>query len=301
VKAPTILLIAVLIDVIFGEPPSYIHPVVWFGKIISVFDRLNTQNFFSFFSGIFSTVMVLLFSLLLSQIPYTLYSLHVKIYLKIISLLLFIYLLKSTFSIKSMIDHVNSAVESDFDASNVQMLVSRNAEELDYNLRCSAVIESLAENFVDSVVAPILYYSFFSLKGAMVYRATNTCDAMIGYRNKRYYWFGKFAARLDDFLNIIPARLSVIIMSIPAIRYGRFRATIKSIFEGIDGKINACSMFAMAYALNLRLEKPGYYIINPEGKVPEKGDVIRAIKMFKEVTAIAVIFFVFCSFLSSLL
>ena len=294
-----LLVIAVAFDLCLGEPPVFAHPVVWYGKLMSVFERANTQNFPSFFSGTFSTLAVLSLSYVLVRIPYILMKFNV--YAKIVSFLLLVYLLKCTFSIKSMVEHVNAAVESDFEASRVQMLVSRDVRELSYEMRCSAVVESIAENFVDSVMAPLFYYSFSGLSGAMVYRAANTCDAMIGYRNRRYYWFGKFAARLDDVLNFIPARLSVIFMSILTLKYGRGRKTIKAVFEGIEGKVNACSMIAMAYALNLRLEKPGYYVINPEGKLPGRDDVVLAIRIFRELAIMAAVFTILLLFVVSTL
>ncbi len=283
-----LLVMAVAFDLCMGEPPVFVHPVVWYGKLMSVFEKINTQNFPSFFSGTFSTLAVLAFSCGLAQIPSILMKFNV--YVKIISFLLSVYLLKCTFSIRSMVEHVNAAINSDFEAYRVQMLVSRDVKKLGYEMRCSAVVESIAENFVDSVMAPVFYYALSGLSGAMVYRAANTCDAMIGYRNRKYFWFGKFAARLDDVLNFVPARLSVIFISILALRYGRGRRTIKAVFEGIEGKVNACSMVAMAYALNLRLEKPGYYVINPEGKLPDRNDVVLAVEIFRELSAMAVFF-----------
>ncbi len=283
-----LLVTAVAFDLCMGEPPVFVHPVVWYGKLMSVFEKINTQNFPSFFSGTFSTLAVLAFSCGLAQIPSILMKFNVCV--KIISFLLSVYLLKCTFSIRSMVEHVNAAINSDFEAYRVQMLVSRDVKKLGYEMRCSAVVESIAENFVDSVMAPVFYYALSGLSGAMVYRAANTCDAMIGYRNRKYFWFGKFAARLDDVLNFVPARLSVIFISILALRYGRGRRTVKAVFEGIEGKVNACSMVAMAYALNLRLEKPGYYVINPEGKLPDRNDVVLAVEIFRELSAMAVFF-----------
>ena len=297
-----LLVMAVAFDLCVGEPPVFIHPVVWYGKLMSVFEKINTQNFPSFFSGTFSTLAVLSFSCVLAQIPSILMKLmKFNVYVKIISFLLSVYLLKCTFSIRSMVEHVNAAIKSDFEAYRVQMLVSRDVRKLGYEMRCSAVVESIAENFVDSVMAPLFYYALSGLSGAMVYRAANTCDAMVGYRNRKYFWFGKFAARLDDVLNFVPARLSVIFISILAMRYGRGRKTIKAVFEGIEGKVNACSMVAMAYALNLRLEKTGYYVINPEGKLPDRNDVVLAVRVFRELAVMAVFFSIILLFTAGIL
>src|SRR5262249_45061093 len=87
-------------------------------------------------------------------------------------------------------------------------LVSRPTRRLDEQGVASAAIESVAENLTDAVVAPVLFYVAFGLPGAAVYRAVNTADAMIGYRDGTLEWLGKVAARLDDVLNLIPARMA---------------------------------------------------------------------------------------------
>ncbi len=267
------LIASLAFDLAFGEPPEKLHPVVWFGKVISALERLNTGNRLSLLSGAFVVSAVVAFALLLSRLPEFVGN-------KILSFLIAVFFLKSTFSIRAMLEHVYAAVKSDFEANTVQMLVSRNVKELNHSLRCSAVIESLAENFVDSVFSPLFYYVLFGLPGAMVYRAVNTCDAMIGYKNERYFWFGKFAARLDDVLNYVPARLAVFILAII------FDLRVLKAFEGVEGKVNACSMVAMAYALDVRLEKAGYYVINPSGRKPDRKDVLLALRYFKILTAV---------------
>src|SRR5438105_15583629 len=89
----------------------------------------------------------------------------------------------------------------------LRSLVSRPTTSLDPPLVAAAAIESLAENLVDSWLSPLLAYSVFGLGGAYAYRAVNTADAMWGYRTPRYEQLGKAAARLDDLLNFVPARL----------------------------------------------------------------------------------------------
>jgi adenosylcobinamide-phosphate synthase len=91
--------------------------------------------------------------------------------------------------------------------------VSRRTDDLDSGLIASAAIESLAENYVDSWLAPLAAYSLFGLGGALAYRAANTADAMWGYRSAEYEWLGKGAARLDDVLNWLPARLGGLLLA----------------------------------------------------------------------------------------
>ncbi len=277
-----LILLAIAMDLLVGEPPEAIHPVVWFGKLISFMEKLNDLSnspLLKLLFGALTTLLVVVFSLSLYFVS--------SILPQPISLIAKVYLLKSSFSVRSMIEHVNDALKSNVSPEKVQMLVSRNAWKLNYSERCSALIETLAENFVDSVFAPLFYFSIFGLAGALIYRAVNTCDAMIGYKNEKYYWFGKFSARLDDVLNLLPARISVIIFAIVS----KNLRVLRALTENLHGKVNACSMIAMAYALSLKLEKPGYYVINKEGKIPEKRDVERALKFFKISSFISFLLF----------
>ncbi len=277
-----LILLAIAMDLLVGEPPEAIHPVVWFGKVIAFMEKLNDLSnslLLKLLFGALTTLSVIVFSLFLYFIS--------SILPQPISLIAKVYLLKSSFSVRAMVEHVNDALKSNVCPEKVQMLVSRNAWKLNYSERCSALIETLAENFVDSVFAPLFYFSIFGLAGALIYRAVNTCDAMIGYKNEKYYWFGKFSARLDDVLNLLPARISVIIFA----TVSKNLRVLKALTENLHGKINACSMIAMAYALSLKLEKPGYYVINNEGKIPEKRDVERALKFFKISSFISFLLF----------
>ena len=90
----------------------------------------------------------------------------------------------------------------------VGMIVGRDPELLDKPGVCRAAIESLAENFSDGVVAPAFWYLVFGLPGIIIYKMINTADSMIGYKNEKYLWFGRTAARVDDLANWVPARIS---------------------------------------------------------------------------------------------
>lgn len=270
-----VLLLAVLLDVLISEPPLAIHPVFWFGKLISFFEKLKITNpVADLVYGIFSTLTVAFFSLILVFLPipqpwnYLWHS----------------YLLFSAISIKSMISHAERCVRDGIDRNAVQQIVSRDATELDEGQLCSAVIESVAENYVDGVVSPLFYFSIFGIGGAMFYKAVNTCDAMIGYRVGRYEHFGKFAAKIDDILNFLPARLSLVffeLMKRGAVRYG---------LEN-NVKLNGCTIAAMSYVLGVKLEKPGHYML--PGRGANTSLVWESVRVFKVLSAIAVAFFAF--------
>ncbi len=266
---PLLLVAALILDAIIAEPPTLFHPVYWFGKVVEFFDRLriNFGPTTDLALGAVTVAAVVVFALLLAYVPLP----------APIQLFWHTYLLFSAFSVKSMLQHVYMCVNNDMSAAAVQMLVSRNAAELSREQRCSAVIESIAENYVDGVVAPLFYFVLFGIAGAVVYRAINVSDAMIGYRGE-YEYFGKIAAKLDDALNYIPARLSLLFFEF--VRRGSFRFGIER-----NVKLNGCTIAAMSYVLNVKLEKPGYYSL--PGRSPAVEDVIAAAELFRKLSLLA--------------
>lgn len=259
-------LIALLLDLFFGEPHNSVHPVVWIGKLTTFLDARLPRTIPA---GLFTVLIVCTAGLLAALgISYT----------GIFMFLILPYILKSTFSITSLYTHVKRCDTDNIDELRkaASMIVSRDTASLEKEELYSAAIESLAENFVDGVLSPLFYYLFFGLPGALVYRCVNTMDAMIGYHSERYEKFGKCAARLDDALNYIPARLSVFIFSLispvrclrSAIRYG-----------GI--KINGTwSIACISGILNVRLKKTGVYDINPDRRLPVRKELKQALRIY---------------------
>lgn len=278
-----ILLLAILIDVSLAEPPSFIHPTVYFGKTIEKLHRISTRYLKSgtslFFAGLISTIFVLLIGIAISLIPNLPISMSRNYRASyLVEIILSAILLKTTFSIRSLESHVSKTATDDIELQRecTSMIVSRDVSHLSRWELCSASIESLAENIVDGVIAPIFYFILFGLPGAFAYRVINTCDAVVGYKNHPYLYFGKFSARLDDLLNYIPSRISILlflpfspIKVINHVRVAKFK---------INGdKPIAC----MSAVCNIRLEKKGYYSF--PGKKPEINDILRAIKVFRVV------------------
>ncbi|CAB48970.1 adenosylcobinamide-phosphate synthase CbiB [Pyrococcus abyssi] len=270
---PLILLgLALIWDLLLGEPPAKIHPVVWFGKIAGFLDnRWRRRGKIGFLAGAFVTFIIVALAFFLSLIPsYLTFPLDY---------LLAIYLLKSSFAIRSLYEHVARTVTEDIEEKRktVSMIVSRDVKVLDLAHLNSAAIESLAENLNDSVVAPLFYFMLFGLPGAMVYRAVNTLDAMFGYRDERYEYFGKFPARLDDILNFIPARLTVLL-------YLPFGVKVLKYYKLARFKINSDKpIAAMSAVLGVWLEKPGAYRF--PGREPRDEDIKRALDVYKLVVA----------------
>ena len=156
----------------------------------------------------------------------------------------------------------------------LQSLVSRERSQLTKELAAAATIESLAENLNDAVVAPLLYYSLFGLPGAAVYRLCNTFDSMIGYHGQ-YEYLGKAAARLDDVLNLLPARLTALFIIVCAPLFGGQCGNAWRIWRR-DARRTASPnaghpMAAAAGALGVQLEKVQHYVLgdNEQPITPE--------------------------------
>ncbi len=178
-------------------------------------------------------------------------------------------------------------------------LVSRDTSALDASHCASAAIESLAENLCDSVVAPACAYLAAGLPGAWVYRVVNTADAMFGYRTPDLIWYGKPAARADDLLNFVPARLAAVLIvmaaaSQPFRRHG-IRPATAGVFHLLPREASRAAgpnagwpMAAAALALGVRLRKPGAYTLNAAGARPEAGDIDAAAALIRRAAWLGV-------------
>jgi len=161
-------------------------------------------------------------------------------------------------------------------------LVSRPTAELDEAHVASATVESVAENLTDSVVAPALFFLAGGLPAAAMYRVVNTADAMFGYRLGSLEYFGKVAARLDDLLNLIPARLAGLSLVVGAGPAGESTSGALARLWG-DRRRTASpnagwTMAAMAGALGVTLEKPGTYRLGA-GALPVPADIARSLRL----------------------
>ena len=171
-------------------------------------------------------------------------------------------------------------------------LVSRPTAALGAGQVASATVESVAENLTDSVVAPLACYLAFGLAGAAVYRAVNTADAMVGYREGALEHFGKTAARLDDVLSFLPARLAGCAIVAGASFAGGSAARALAVMRrdrAATASPNAgWTMAAMAGALGVTLEKPGAYRLG-DGSLPVVADVTRALRVLFTATALSLL------------
>jgi len=268
---PIYLILADFLDRYIGEPPEKIHPVVFIGKLVNILEKIfpstnsvkKTRDFIFGFFNVFivlSTVFLIFYS-----IEYFL-NLISNYYIK---LFLYSMILSCSIGHKSLIEYSKTPIiyiiKGDLENArrSVQHIVSRNATNLDEKHVLSAAVESSSENITDSIIAPLIYAAIFGLPGAFIYRAANTMDAMIGYKNEKYLYYGKTAAYLDDILNFIPSRLAGLLLIISAPFYG---GNIKSALYGYlkeghktPSPNSGYTMATIANSLSMELEKIGYY------------------------------------------
>ena len=271
------VLLAGLIDVTLGEPPTALHPVVWMGRLIGALERRRPRGRpgAEFAYGVLIVLVTagtafaagLLVTLLFDHAPWWL------------ALVAGACVLKTTFSLRGLVRagrDVQRALASDTDAARASLkaLVSRSAD-LDPPLIVSATIESLAENLTDSVVSPLLYYALFGLPGALAYRAINTMDAMLGYRDDREY-VGKAAARSDDVANWVPTRVTgLLLVAVSAAKgtAGRAWWAFTTQHQPQYGPNKTLAIATMAGSLGVQLQKPGAYALGTADR-PLTADVI---------------------------
>ncbi|MFC1988131.1 cobalamin biosynthesis protein [Chloroflexota bacterium] len=267
-----VLLLAVVIDLMLGEPPRPVHPVVWMGKLASFLEKrcAAKRHVSQFIYGLAMTLFLVgLFAAASYFILYFLESFSYVAYVVIGAVLL-----KSTFSFRELrraaLKVKNLLVAGKLPEARYELrsLVRRDTSDLPEPLVISAAVESVAESTTDSFVAPLFYFILLGVPGAMAYRVVNTLDSMIGYHGE-YEYLGKFAGKLDDVLNCIPARLAALLLVLSSFLSGRgVRASWRvALSEHVktESPNAGWTMAAVAGALNVQLEKVGHYKLGKAG------------------------------------
>jgi adenosylcobinamide-phosphate synthase len=208
------LLAGYLLDLVLGDPHQLPHPVRFFGTLIGLAEKHFNTGKYRFLKGMV-TVLVLCsgtFLFFYSAVHFLL-SYCVPLYFPFATAFIF-YALAN----KSLITEGKKVFDalqySGLEAGRTRLswIVGRDTSTLDAQQIRTAVFETMSENLSDGVVAPLFFYFIAGVPGMLSYKMINTLDSMIGYHNERYEYFGKFAARLDDAANFIPARITAILM-----------------------------------------------------------------------------------------
>ncbi|MDE0220542.1 MAG: adenosylcobinamide-phosphate synthase CbiB [Spirochaetaceae bacterium] len=289
------LLLAVALDLALREPPAALHPVVWMGRLIGFLERRSPpadRPAASLAAGLAIAVLVPAGCGALAWLAAT----ALRAAGPLPYLLGTAALLKTTFAVKGLSRAVAGARDAlqsgDLDRArdSLRSLVSRDARSLTGPQVAMAAIESAAENTTDSYVAPWLAFALFGLPGAVAYRAVNTLDSMIGYRG-RYEHLGKASARLDDLVNLLPARLAALLMLAAGALHrlpARRGWEIARRDHGRTASPNAgWTIAACAGLLGVALEKTCHYRIGDGFRDPFWYDVGAAARLVYSVALLA--------------
>ncbi|MBO1437338.1 adenosylcobinamide-phosphate synthase CbiB [Meiothermus sp. CFH 77666] len=267
------ILLALLLDWSLGEPPARLHPVVWMGRYLGWAGRglpkLSAARAF-WAGGLAWGLGALLFVGVYAFLARLLGGLPWWLEVPLTALLL-----KPLFAFRMLLTEaraVEKALQTSLEAGRARLsfLVSRNTRQLDEDQVRESLLESISENLSDSVIAPLFWYLLLGLPGAALYRFANTADAMWGYRGE-WEWAGKWAARADDLMNLLPARLTALLIwgVAPIFALGQLRAEARKTPSPNSG----WPMAALALGLGVRLGKPGVYVLNPSSPSPSAGNV----------------------------
>jgi len=287
------LLLAVALDLGLGDPPNRWHPVAWMGRAIGVVRRYSPAGP-PWLLVIVGGASVAGIALAAAGTAALLERLVVG--WPLLAVIVEAVLLKCAFSLRALTGAVTQ-VRTALAAGDVAgarhalgfHLVSRPTDGLAADAVASGAVESLAENLTDSWVAPICFYLVGGVPAAWAYRAVNTADAMIGYREGRLEYLGKVPARLDDVLNFLPARLAALALVAAARTAGESALGAWRVARR-DGARTASpnagrTMAAMAGALDVTLEKRSHYRLG-SGLPPDAAAIDRALRVARHAVVL---------------
>ena len=289
--------LALLVDHRLGEPAVRWHPVVWMGNYLGwagtavqrhALQDLQRRDLRTFWHGagawcLGAAGVVLVAWLLqtaLQQLPWWAGLLGLGLLLKP---------LLAWAMLQSEVQAVQAALQQSLPAGRARLayLVSRDVTQLSANQVRESAIETLAENLNDSVVAPLFWFALAGLPGAALYRFANTADAMWGYpgvyQGRNWAWAGKWAARVDDGLSYVPARITALVLVVTGRMQGlcswRVLDHLPAEAARTPSPNSGWPMAAMALVLGVGLGKPGVYSLNAQGAQPEVTHVQQALRV----------------------
>ncbi|RXZ01957.1 cobalamin biosynthesis protein CobD [Fictibacillus sp. S7] len=256
------IVLALIIDQLIGDPRWLPHPVKGFGKMISRLDRALNRGNYKKLKGLFMLFLILAITLALSFfLIFFAYSVHM-----ILGVCLESILISTTIAARGLKEAGRSVydplVRGDLEEARTKLswIVGRDTQGLPSQEIVRGVVETVAENTSDGVTAPLFFAFIGGAPLALLYRAVNTCDSMVGYKNDRYKDFGWASARLDDVLNYIPARLTAFLMVFHAMMKKRLTfAWLKEEARHHPSPNSGWGEAAVAGLLGIRLGGTNYY------------------------------------------
>lgn len=312
------LIIGYVIDNIVGDPPGLPHPIRAIGNLIALGEKIIRRIFpkgkvGQQIGGGFLTIFVVVVSF---SIPFfLLLLLYEQSYLLgIVTEGFMCYQILAIKSLKSESMKVHKGlVAGDREEAQkaLSMIVGRDTEDLTEEGMAKAAVETVAENCVDGAVAPMLFIAIGGAPLGFLYKAVNTLDSMIGYKNEKYKYFGTFAARLDDVFNFVPARIGAMLMIFSSglcrYDYKKAMAIFKRDRKNHASPNSAQTEAVCAGALGIQLAGNAYYFgklyekktIGDEDRCIEAEDIKRACKLHYVTALLAVIISVVIIFLKT--
>lgn len=299
-----IVAVGFALDMVLGDPRRLPHPICFIGKLIAWLEKkIRAAVRSEIFAGVLLAVIVMASCY---GIPYIVLFAAGKIssYFSIALETLFCYTIFAAKSLKTESMKVYyPLVKGDKDEAKeyLSYIVGRDTEKLDETGIIKATVETVAENTTDGVVAPLLFMVVGGAPLAFLYKGINTMDSMIGYRNEKYIRFGKFAARLDDAANYIPARISAFFMIIASALTGLDYKNAFKIYsrdrKNHKSPNSAQTESVCAGALNIQLAGNAYYFgelvqkptIGDGNREIEPGDIILANRLMYMTSILTVI------------
>ncbi len=301
------LVVGYLLDLAFGDPHWFPHPVKGFGWIIAKGEKILNKGERRFTKGLLMSIAFI--GLAVIAIYYLQYfSLQANSYSSWILNSILVYFCLAN---KSLIDEgkaVFKALSQSLDAGRNRLtwIVGRDTSNLTENQVRIAVFETMSENLSDGVIAPLFFYAIGGTPAMVAYKMASTLDSMIGYKSERYEQFGKFAARCDDVLNYIPARITAILIAVVStskrsftfiIKYGNQHASPNSGFPEA----------ALAGALDCRFGGPNVYhgilvnkpYIGNNERIVTNQEIKRVTTINHCATLVTIICLLFIAFLTS--
>jgi adenosylcobinamide-phosphate synthase len=291
------LLLALLLDLVLGDPPNRYHPVAWMGAAIGLMRRGAPRQHYVL-ALLYGAGLVVGGALVVSIIGIGMHEL-----LQFLPLpwywLSEACVLKTTFAYRGLVQAAQQVQEA-LDAGELERarqlvswhLVSRDTATLTPSQVAAAAVESVAENASDGIIAPLVFYALGGLPAALAYRFINTADAMLGYHDAEREWLGKIPARLDDLANLVPARLTAGLLLLATwLLGGPLRRALMVWWRdaGQTASPNAGRpMSVMAGALGVELKKVGYYCLGAGQALPAAPDISAAIRLLAWAVAMAV-------------
>jgi adenosylcobinamide-phosphate synthase len=304
--AVSVLILAIALGLLLGDPSpnspwksTYkLHPTVLMGKLTKALEPYfkSSNPKIAKLNGVLLALTVILAFTLPVYVGlwaiYTLFSFVVYAFFAII-------LLKLTICIKLETDWAKAAakaIESGdlVEAKKYSHFSRRDSADLAGPQISSAVIESMAENLIDFKLSPIISYAFFGVSGAVAFRAVNTLDGMVGFKDSEHLHTGWFSANLDTVVNYVPARLTAVLIVLAAAIVGEDYRNAWAIARRDHAKTpsrnHGWSMAAMAGALRVQLEKSGQYILGEQTEPLTPNKILRALKIRNIAILLCVLF-----------